>query len=231
MPKITNGADDAPQKPYEYWLPPFVPPPNRALQRPEILQILRQITLDAEASLRAVCRSELRIDSALQYLNALVASLAKHCPTVQMTPEPKWKPLGAKAASLKHAGAAWSSPEKTTQGGVEDLKIEWLPTGAALVRVNGGNPFKLPRTLGHLLQIISQDGRPTDDGLVGWKSFKDVADAMTAELGRNFSKRAINQLVYRLRRELFARGGLNQSLVHCHSQLGLRFALKHKAKL
>jgi len=230
MSTTTNGADyDMPQEQHENSSPkPPVFPANRALEKWEVRQILRQIELDMEAALRAVGRLELRIDSSLQYTYALESSLVGHFPPTPSAPEPNVKPLGAKAAPSERAGAVGAIPEKITQ--VEELKFEWLSSGAALVRVNNSSPFRLPPALARLLQILGRDDRQTADALVGWKSVPEVAGDLAKELKRNFTKRTIDQLVYRLRRALFVGGNLSETLVHSHPQLGLRFAVKHQAK-
>ncbi len=201
------------------------------LEIAEILQILRQSIMEGEASIRALERCEVRIDSTLRYLYALESTLANRCPAPPKQSHPKVKHFGAEVTSSTHRATSWSNAEEDANGSVVLLRIEWLPSGGALVLVNNDTKFKLSPTLGHFLQILTRDDGHADDALVRWKSFSEVAGALEAKLGRSFTKRAINQLVYRLRRTLRVRGALNESLVHHHPQLGLRYAVKHRQEM
>jgi len=125
----------------------------------------------------------------------------------------------------------WAVLESLAKTGIDRLEIEWLATGAALVRVNDGKPFKLAPALAHLLEILAQDSPVGNGAIVEWKSYPAVAGMLEKKLGRQYTKHAINQLVFRLRRVLVGTGEHNPFLIQTHRQFGLRFALKHKEKL
>jgi len=117
------------------------------------------------------------------------------------------------------------------EAGVEQLTIKWLPNRSAIVQVNTTTEFKLPKTLAYLLEILARDGTDSDDALVGWKTFAEVATALEKKIGRPYKRHGINQLVSRLRRTLVVRGKLNPLFVDTHDQFGLRFNLRREAKV
>src|SRR2546422_507907 len=61
------------------------------------------------------------------------------------------------------------------------------------------------------------------------KSMKEIGEFLTKQTGKPVTKRAITQNVYRLRKELFERGGVNPYLIQTNRRRGLRFALRRKA--
>lgn len=94
--------------------------------------------------------------------------------------------------------------------------------------MDGGKQFTLPPILADLMTALSIDNGLNDDGFVGWKPIKEIADYLTKKMGKPVSKRAITQNVYRLRKELFDRGGVNPYLVQTNRRRGIRFALRRK---
>jgi hypothetical protein len=206
--------------------------PEPKLQLAEMLQVVRQTKLEMLAMRRVLERCEERADSALQYLRALEATLAADCQATMPGLGLVFAPLGTGTTSGKHrSGEPWSVLENLADGGVERLKFLWLPDGSALVQVNDGKAFKLSETLARLLEILSHDDIHTDGALVGWKSYDEVAVALGKSVGRLFKKHAINQLVWRLRRDVAVRANLNPLFVQSHRQFGLRFALRRKEQV
>lgn len=114
------------------------------------------------------------------------------------------------------------------ESGASTLEIKALPDGSAMVRIDGGKEFTLPPTLVDLMSALSIDNGQRDDAFVGWKSVKEVAEFLTKRSGKPATKRAITQNLYRLRRELFERGGVNPYLVQTNRRRGLRFALRRR---
>jgi hypothetical protein len=114
------------------------------------------------------------------------------------------------------------------ESGTSLLEIKARPDGMADVRIDGGKQFTLPPTLADLMTALSIDNGLSEDAFVGWKTVKEIADYLTKQSGKPVSRRAITQNVYRLRRELFDRGGVNPYLVQTNRRRGIRFALRRK---
>ena len=115
------------------------------------------------------------------------------------------------------------------ESGSSLLEIKARPDGMADVRIDGGKQFRLPPTLADLMNALSVDNGVSDDDFVGWKTLGEVAEYLAGRSGRPVTKRAITQNVYRLRKELFDRGGVNPYLVQTNRRRGVRFALRRKA--
>jgi hypothetical protein len=112
--------------------------------------------------------------------------------------------------------------------GASSLVITSRPDGNAEIRIDGGKRFTLPPTLADLLSALAIDNGAGDDVIVGWKTLKEIGEYLAKQTGSPVSKRAITQNVYRLRKELFDRGGVNPYLVQTNRRRGLRFALRRK---
>ena len=111
-------------------------------------------------------------------------------------------------------------------GGVaQSLRIASRPDGTAVVQVDRGAKMVLAATLARLLIILSTDNDRSDDGVVGWKTFEEVAILMEKKTGRRHSRGAVNQLIYRLRKE-FMENGASMDPIQTSRKLGMRFALK-----
>lgn len=206
--------------------------PEMKLQRPEILKIIRQAKQDMLVVRRALDRCEVRFDSAYQYVCGLEASLAAECDAALLGPGPVVAPLGTGRVSVKVISGVPLTEALVTlaKAGVEQLTIKWLPNRSAMVQVNAGPEFKLPKMLAHLLEILSRDGYHSDDALVGLKSIAEVATALEKAVGGSHNRHGINELVRRLRRALVVRGKLNPLFVETNQQLGLRFNLRRDGK-
>jgi len=122
--------------------------------------------------------------------------------------------------------AAGSVLRRTAEAGVASIEIEARPDGSFDVSVDGGKAFGLPPALGDLLSILVIDSGHSEDDLVGWKTVDEVAILLAKRIGKPVRRHAATQHVYRLRRELFARGGVNPFLVQTNRRLGARFALR-----
>jgi hypothetical protein len=202
--------------------------PESQLKKAQLLQVVRQSKQDLLAVLRAVSRCEERADSALQYLCGMERSLAAVCQAAVPGLVSVGAPPKSKTVSRRRNRKSWKKLEILARLGVARLEFQWLPSGSALVLVDDAPAFKLSRTLARLLEILAQDSTPSDDALVGWKSFAEVAFALEKKLGRRFTKHAINQLVSRLRFALVDRGQLNPFFVESHRRSGLRFLLRRQ---
>lgn len=112
--------------------------------------------------------------------------------------------------------------------GASMLEIKTRPDGMADVRIDGGKSFTLPPTLADLITALSIDNGQCEDAFVGWKTIREVADYLSRQSKKPVTKRAITQNIYRLRRELFDRGGVNPYLIQTNRRRGIRFALRRK---
>jgi len=112
--------------------------------------------------------------------------------------------------------------------GATMLEIKARPDGMADVRIDGGKSFTLPPTLADLITALSIDNGQCEDAFVGWKTIREVADYLSRQSNKPVTKRAITQNIYRLRRELFDRGGVNPYLIQTNRRRGIRFALRRK---
>jgi hypothetical protein len=114
------------------------------------------------------------------------------------------------------------------ESGTSSLEIKPRPDGMADIRIDGGKRFTLPPALADLMTALSIDNGLSEDSLVGWKSVKEIAEYLSKQSGKPVTRRAITQSVYRLRKELFDRGGVNPYLVQTNRRRGIRFALRRK---
>ena len=117
---------------------------------------------------------------------------------------------------------------QTAEQGALLFELKRLSDGSAAVRVDAGKAFQLPPALADLLSVLAAEGGPSEDGLVGWKTLEEVRIVMTKKTGKPTSKHAVTQQVYRLRREILHRGGVNPFLIQSHRRHGLRFARRTK---
>jgi hypothetical protein len=114
--------------------------------------------------------------------------------------------------------------------GATTLEIKPRSDGFSDVRIDAGKSFALPPMLADLLSVLSLTGATADDGLVGWKTIDEVAILLGKRSSRRFSRHAVTQSIYRLRKELFNRGGANPYLIQTNRRRGVRFALRQKGR-
>jgi hypothetical protein len=114
------------------------------------------------------------------------------------------------------------------ESGTSSIEIKSRPDGMADIRIDGGKWFTLPPMLADLLAALSMDNGFSEDAFVAWKPVWEIAEYLNKQSGKRVSKRAITQSIYRLRKELFDRGGVNPYLVQTNRRRGVRFALRRK---
>jgi hypothetical protein len=107
------------------------------------------------------------------------------------------------------------------------LDITYRADGAAWVRVNESHELVLPPKLALFLEILAADTGRCPDGTVAWKLASAVRAAMAEQSGASpLGAHALNQLTYRLRREL-ARHGVHPGLLQYNrTKRAFRFALR-----
>lgn len=138
----------------------------------------------------------------------------------------------AEAAEETIAGGSDAAPRRgwkelaAGQPVALNLEIKRQHSGCAVVRVDYGRAFRLSPMLGYLLGILAGEGGRVVDELAGWKSLDEVAILLGKQAERRLTRHAVTQQLYRLRRELFDRGGVSPALVQTHRTRGARLALK-----
>ena len=109
------------------------------------------------------------------------------------------------------------------------LKLVYCADDSAEACIDWGKPVKLTATLAALLEILADKNTGvSDDDLIGWKTYAEVAEALKQKTGKILDKHAIHQNIYRLRIELMRQRGLSPKLIQTNPRLGLRFALLRK---
>jgi hypothetical protein len=92
------------------------------------------------------------------------------------------------------------------------IKISFEADGTASVSFDDSVPFRVPPVLAYLLQLLAMDTScmdwiDSDDPLVPFKSYGEIAAAMTKILGdRKFTRGALRQGIHRLRKTLACHG-------------------------
>jgi DNA-binding response OmpR family regulator len=111
------------------------------------------------------------------------------------------------------------------------LEIFSHPDGSADVRIDGGRSIKLTPVLAALLSCLAEDTGWSNDDLVGWKTYEQIASFLQAKTGKTYRRRTVVHHIYRLRDELLRQGGFLHYLIQNNRQYGWRLALKRKAEV
>jgi len=111
---------------------------------------------------------------------------------------------------------------------VQDLRIEEVGHGRAVVTFDNATRVTLSPTLKELTAILAADEGESPDELVAWKSFERLTERLEKRLGRKFSDHALSQLLWRLR-ESIAAAGLDRRLIESVPGQGARLRLKRKS--
>lgn len=119
---------------------------------------------------------------------------------------------------------------RLAQYGVGSIDIKCLIDGSFEVSIDGGKSFRLSTALGELLSVLVLDTGRSEDDKVGWKSLDEAAILVSKRLGRRVTRHALTQNLYRLRKEMFRRGGINPFLVQVNRNRGVRFGVRRRAK-
>lgn len=193
---------------------------NHSKQAPELLARMRELARRYRSLVSRISSAELLADSI-----ALDLARIEQCLETGALAQP----CGNKNSSGQQAGR--DRREQLcllAETGVAKLEIKPRSDGLCDVRLDAGKQFKLPPALADLLAILSLEGGASGDGLVGWKTLDEVAILLGKRSGKRLSRHTVTQSIYRLRRELFNRGGANPYLVQTNRRRGVRFALKQR---
>ena len=119
----------------------------------------------------------------------------------------------------------WYPWQPDVSATVVDIKRQ--ADGSAIVSIDG-KKLAVPPALGDLVsELIVDNGGPSPDDLIPFKPLPDLALKLQKLKGRPFSKHAVNQLIYRLRR-LLHQHGFPQALVQTNRRAGVRLALRRR---
>lgn len=126
----------------------------------------------------------------------------------------------ARAAEAKRREAL-----RAATTGARTLEMRPAPKGAAVVRIDGGEPFHLSRGDARLLKLLAQ--APVErDGFPGWLSYEDIMDRVQQKTGTSPTRHAIVEAVHRVRKALKAADN-NEFLVQVDRRRGrMRFLLR-----
>jgi hypothetical protein len=193
---------------------------NSGHQDTELVELIHDLARRFRMLKDRIARADLLLDAIDQDLATLIESIeaaARAHPDIDYIVE-----------SRRSRGRARQSLMQTSKSGVSLLVIIPRPDGLSDVQIDSGKEFTLPPLLADVLTILAMDSDCIDDGLVGWKTLDEVAILLEKKAGRRFNKHSVTQTVYRLRKELFSRGGINPYLVQSNRRQGVRFALRRK---
>lgn len=189
-------------------------------QAAELLNLMRDLARRHRSLVSRLCSAELladgiafdiaRIEKCLE-----AGALAHSC-------------VDDKASRQKEKGQIKEQLRLLADSGAATLEIKPRSDGLCEVRIDAGKRFNLPPVLSDLLSVLALNGGASEDGLIGWKTLDEVAILLGKRSGKRFSKHTVTQSIYRLRRELFKRGGANPFLVQTNRRRGVRFALKQR---
>jgi len=118
---------------------------------------------------------------------------------------------------------------RTAEAGVTKVDLKTRSDGLADVSIDDGRAFALPPALTELLAVLILENGFGDDSFVGWKTLDEIGVLLKKRSGKAYTRHALTQGIYRLRNELYRRGGVNPYLVQTNARLGARFALKRKS--
>lgn len=141
------------------------------------------------------------------------------------------RPAGSAATVSEtgpRAGYDRAALRRMAESGVVSVKIERRADGSAHVRIGPHVTLDLPPMLADLMEILCRDCGPGSDGIVGWKRRDEVRVLLSKKADREITDHALTHAIYRLRRELVARGGVNPFLLQTSARGELRFAVQRR---
>jgi hypothetical protein len=119
---------------------------------------------------------------------------------------------------------------KTVDVRVNEVSITRRADDWGLIHIDQADEFLLPPLLTDLLSVLISESGPSDDELVAWKTLDEVSKRLEKKVGRRFGRHAVTQQIHRLRRELFARGGVSPLLVQTSRRFGVRVAVRRRPR-
>ena len=126
--------------------------------------------------------------------------------------------LAGREAALRAAAA----------DGARGVEFRLGARGGAEARVGDSKWFELPQLPATLLGALAYGTARGGDGFPEWQSFDTVGEHLARKTGKTLSRRALTQIVYRLRL-LMADNGANPRLLQVSRRQGLRLLIRHQA--
>jgi len=129
--------------------------------------------------------------------------------------------------SLHGAGSSASTVAPGAQPVALNLHIQPQPDGSARFVIDGGTSFSLAPRLAEVFQFLASGDkdRSAEDGLVGWRSRREIVLFLEKSTGKAFTTRYLNGMVYLLKKAL-REAGYDGRLIQTHRQKGIRLAYK-----
>ncbi len=182
---------------------------------------LRRLEREANDLRKRLCRGEELLDGIVRDIGRLAGNLK--AARLGDTTVSRGTASGCRCGAR---GTIRRKPSVVTGLGVARLKIRMRRNGSSRIRVDGGKAFLLTRSLTELLRIIASDGGEGKELVVGWKSKRDIVLQMEKVFGRSFGRHTLDNLIYRLRRDLIDKGDVHPGLLQTDRRRGVRFALR-----
>ena len=118
-----------------------------------------------------------------------------------------------------------ASMRALAKGGVRELHLRPHASGAADVRINDSDWFRLAKREAILLVVVAYTAGVAEDRFPSWMPLSRVAFHIGQKVGKEPGPHAIRQAVHILRKQLFEHG-LNPYLLQTDRTRGLRFLLR-----
>ena len=129
-------------------------------------------------------------------------------------------------ALLRAAEARRRAARRAAAAGASKIEMRAARGGAALVRIDEGEWFRLARGDARLLRLLARTSEKDADGFPAWLTYDQVKDAIAEKTGARPTRRAIVESVYRIRKALKS-VDLNEHLLQVDRDRGrLRFLLR-----
>jgi hypothetical protein len=189
------------------------------LRNPDAIERIRKEVRQLRILQERISRLEELAYTILAHLEGLIEE-ADRRPAMSATPA---------SDSGPRAGYDRAALRRMAESGVVSVKIERRADGSAHVRIGPHVAFDLPPMLADLLEILCRDSGPGSDGVVGWKRRDEVRVHLSKSAEREIGDHALTHAIYRLRRELVARGGVNPYLLQTSSRGEMRFAVQRRS--
>lgn len=164
---------------------------------------------------------DIKADSLKEFVRGLLVNLGWSVPGSHPCP----------TSSRSGSGTAEGAPQiRKAEPSVNSLSLIFKPGGKAILQIEGRQQVLLAPRLGALMAALTVNDRPSPDGLIAWRSDKDILADIQRRTGKQQTRNDFKQLIYLLRREL-KQHGENPWLVMRHAKLGSRFALQRGGKV
>jgi len=184
---------------------------------PEVALRLAEIVRRLPATVRRNVTSAEEIDNAVRELHDLLPLLGAAADTLPL----RVQLLCADAARAERRRL---QKEQARHGAIS-MNIVPQADDHALLEIDGRPGVLLPQSLAALARVLTADGGAKADQFVGFKSFLAIQSALKEQTGKSLGKKAIKELVLRLR-DLLETHGESRYFVENKRSFGYRFRLR-----